>query len=695
VNDVIQVQSPRSTIKASPARTPSQTSVLGFENHARNAIASQQLPAIGGEHATLQTSAPAIIIPSLPKSTPRADYQEFPDFDRDVNSGKKRKRDAEPRVNINIDQQQKIEVALQNLQSTMFEVFQAEDQLQPDTSGAAYADTSLYFVQSAYNDADTRVLTKTTQTRLESAIQKAVASSCFNEVPVDDVARLQKLCESTISSIEALSLNIAEDASEGDIEEWVQRLVLAENGLQAARVLLRTMTAGREEKELYSEDILLSALRSLEIVIDFAVVPVVEARKSSPGSSNIFEIYSREKKTLTSLLHMAGRVMRLLGDLILKVDVAETVVYKVESLSTRLIFVENAYTEKDSTLGTQRFETMRRGSMDVLAKIFSRNPEQRRSIFTEILSSLEKLPVTRQSARQFKMPEGKPIQLVSALLMRLVQTSGARSVKSRRIHESKAKESPESEEDESEGSDDESSPPSPVKRAQYNDFVVDDDLEPEEARRDLKNLADPLQQSAWKDGAYVIGYLVERALTSTKSGDQPYRNLLDIFTEDFISVLGLPDWPAAEMLLRVLLIKMVAIMDEEKRPVPAKNLALDLMGVMGSGLSDLQLYIQTGRKTLDPQSKVTAGLLDIAGDLEEGQECDIHWFHGPYRVIIEYLHAQGLQDPQSQSARGYLLSQWAKNTLGNMINEDGPPVAEELPLQLRNMILDTDWLHNE
>ncbi|KAF2395942.1 WD40 repeat-like protein, partial [Trichodelitschia bisporula] len=41
-----------------------------------------------------------------------------------------------------------------------------------------------------------------------------------------------------------------------------------------------------------------------------------------------------------------------------------------------------------------------------------------------------------------------------------------------------------------------------------------------------------------------------RALASTKSDDQPYHSLLDIFIEDLINVLGSPDWPAAELLLR-------------------------------------------------------------------------------------------------------------------------------------------------
>ena len=44
--------------------------------------------------------------------------------------------------------------------------------------------------------------------------------------------------------------------------------------------------------------------------------------------------------------------------------------------------------------------------MDVLAKIFTKYTEQRQFIFDEILMSLEKLPPTKQSARQYRLTDG-------------------------------------------------------------------------------------------------------------------------------------------------------------------------------------------------------------------------------------------------------------------------------------------------
>jgi cohesin loading factor subunit SCC2 len=51
--------------------------------------------------------------------------------------------------------------------------------------------------------------------------------------------------------------------------------------------------------------------------------------------------------------------------------------------------------ERDSVLGIQKFDSLRVVAMDVLAQIFLCHPNLRQGIFDEILTSLEKLPVTK------------------------------------------------------------------------------------------------------------------------------------------------------------------------------------------------------------------------------------------------------------------------------------------------------------
>jgi cohesin loading factor subunit SCC2 len=647
--------------------------------------------------AVVMQKEPTILIPASQLSSQRSEWQEFPDIDRRIAAGvrkQKRKRDVEDdgRVDLQVDQRKKADAALQGLENTLDDIFEAEEQ--PGTSSY-----SVHFVQSAYSQADTPILARHAQERMESAIKKAVDSKRFQEMDMDQLIRAEKLCGSTASCIEALELSIGEDAEAGEVQEWIERLELAENGLRGGKVLLRIMTAGREETQLYSEDILTTLLRSVEQVIDTLIIPVTVARSKESGTK--FKKYSSNRKVLDPIVITCGRVLRLLGDLISKVDVADMVVHKVESLASKLIFVDNAHTEKDSALGTQRFEAFRRTAMDCLAKIYARHPSHRADIINGVLSSLGELPVTRQGVRQYKLPEGKPIQLVSALLMRLVQSSGARSTgNSRKSQPVDATADVDADADADMDEDDSSSEtPPPKKQPTSGNLVVEEVMNMEDAAGDLRKLADPLQNSAFTDANYIINWIVNRALSSTKTGDDPYRNLLEIFTADFLSVLGLPDWPSAETLLTTLLVRVVEITKEEKQSANAKSLGLELMGMMGAGITDLNIYIRKACEIPNTsQSHLTAELVEVANmlsnasrnpDQERVQE--LNSFRGPYRVVIEYLQSQGLHNLQTQSAHGYILTRWSKAVL-KQIKDNEVVMPADLCLRLRNMMVDANWL---
>ncbi|EON61146.1 hypothetical protein W97_00357 [Coniosporium apollinis CBS 100218] len=649
-----------------------------------------------------KTLVPAVVIPGLPPSSQRTDYEQFPEVDEEVRGGdvspsKKRKREsrAEEAPAISFDQREKSDAASRSLQGLIADIFEAEDQLQPDTSGVVSSHTTKLFVSGTVGESEVPILEPSVQLRLDSAVQKAISVGRFSDVPAEHLARVQKLCEAAASAVDSASLIVGNGWSEGDVEEWASRLDGTTNGLQAAKTLVRIMAAGREERQLYSEDLLQSVLNALKHVLDSCVIPVAEARQSD-ADSDLFKTYSAQKKSLTTLVQGFGRVLKLLGDLLTKVDVSESAVTAVEFVSTRLIFVENAHSEKDSILGVQRFETLRRTAMDALAQIFARYSDQRTFIFDEILTSLEKLPVTRQSARQFKLVENKPIQLVSALLMRLIQTSASPSIKKRQKSGNEATATDGDDDDEC-GS--EADPTSLCKKVQATKADAAN-MDADTAIQELADVVKPLYDGAQQNAHYLVKFMTQRALSATKTGDQPYRNLLDIFTEDFINVLGSTDWPAAEMFLRTLLSHLIGIMENEKSTAPAKNMALDLMGLMGSGISDLQIHVRQSVRSLNiNESELSANLVPLVDDIldDKPAEMDMLDFAGPRRAVVEYLQSRDVDDLQLQSARGYVITQWARDLLSAYETSDDEDAEwfKELAIKLRNMVVDSKWLEAE
>ena len=619
---------------------------------------------------------PVVLITPFSSEAKPDEYIKLSD-DQTATNFRKRKRVLDNRVGGGSvetkDQRAVSDEAVRQLVELAQDVFEADDQLQPDTPGTISPESAQYFVPAYRDDREVRTLAPAIHVKLESIMQKVIFSGRYSDIPLESLCRLQGFCEGALCSVESSEFR-AELGSEFDGDSrWVQGIETFDLGLRSARTIIRTMTGGREEKEIYSEELLQTVLRVIERVVDTCLIPIVDSRSSGP-SSKIFEIAIAHKKVISQLLHDANKVLGLMAELLSKVEIAETIITALEFFVTRILFVENAQTEKDSALGIQKFEALRRTAMDLIAEIFLRYPEQRTYLFDEILTSLQKLSVNRPHARQYKLTEGKNIQLVSALIMRLIQTSA--TVEATK-NTSKNK------------------PPSlheiAIKPGDLEDGLVEptsdlgeeylsDTSEDTEGSRQSAALlrlakdATRLSSIAGKNAQYVIRFYVQRAMTAPKNGDQPHRHLLDMFAEDLIVVLGFPDWPAAELLLRALLVQMVDIAENKKYNAPAKNMALELLGLMGSAISELVANTRHSAKTLENQDSIFSGYLrQLLDDYMEAKlDCnELLGWEGPYHAVLESLNHNSSGDKQIASAQGYLLTQWAKAvSSGNLAADD-------------------------
>lgn len=603
-----------------------------------------------------------VVVPKTPASN-RSEYRSYPELDAAIIRGddepsRKRKRDeASPNKHlqaIKVDRNEQAHAALQNLHLILQSIFDAETNLEFD------ANAQSVFTTLEVDEGIQSVIAPDFQMKLDSAITKAISTGVFHAIPAESLVRLQKVCHHIIMLSISTEMVMPDDLDGTAIQHWLQRLELSDHGLRASRIALKLATAGRHEKQLYSEEVLRDLLTNLRQVLDSCVVPVVESRASS-SCHEVLRGHSAAIARLGTIMQRLCRILKLIGDLVLKVDLSESSTNTIEAMVANLVFVENATTEKDAILGLQKFEALRRQAMDSLGRIFLQYPTQRRPILHEVLTSLEKLPVNRQSARQFKIIEGKPIQLVSALIMQLIQTSATRtrSRKRRRVDDPAESINAMADSASESSSSPELSPSGGKRRldgdAQRGNSVV----------QGLRSAAQPLHDTAQTNASFVVNYLVQRALTSTKTGDQPYRNLLDIFTEDFIGVLGSSDWPAAEMLLTTLLTNLLSIMQGEKYAAPAKTMAVELMGIMASGIADLRKFIDRSCKNLEVAENVpAANLAQLCEEVLDGRSTDseVLGVRGPYRAVVEYLQYRGTEDLQLQSARDFFLVQWSRNT---------------------------------
>lgn len=674
----------------------------------RNGYVTPHVPEPPGGSQSFRLQA--VVVPKSITSAQRAEYQYMSEGDSlgvAENATPSRRHDsslANGYRSVGVDQKQKGDIAVQSLQSLLIEVFEAEDQLQPDASEDTATHANTFFTARDTGDGSVPALQHDVQAKLESLVQKVIANGRLESLETESLAHVQRLCESAVAAVDANNLQIGEEWSEEDANEWVLRVKVAERGLIAARTLMRVMGAGAHLKELQSEDFLRAILSALTTVTETCIVPLVEERlpfhekirglKDESLPNPKFVMASAHRKPLQMLLHAATKSFRVFGDFLTKTDIDESTLSSVEYLCKVLVFAENASNEQNSIFGIQNFETTRRCAMDVVAKMFAKYTEQRQFVLDDILMSLEKLPGSKQSARHFRLVDAKPIQLVSALLMRLVQTSATRGGESIQAHskgldadEEDGVADSEDSADEEEDDEDDNIKVSPQKSG----------VQP----KDLISIAKPLHDAAQQNASYIVKILLQRALSTSKSSDEPHRKLLDIFTEDFLNVVGSSDWPSAEMLLRTLVLHMIGMIESPKSAVPSRTLALELLGTIGSGILEIQMVARNAVRSLESTNTgVEKRLGEFVEQLDNGEveTNSVVGFDGPYRMVIEGLQARGLNDAQLRSAQGYHLMQWAFYVCGgregstDSDSSDAPSSRKDLQRKLRSMIVDLHWL---
>ncbi|KAK3323960.1 hypothetical protein B0T19DRAFT_373007 [Cercophora scortea] len=638
-----------------------------------------------------QRSGIAIELPAT-KFFDKTEFMVVPDEpDEPVNLSRKRKRgefDGEDAYGESLALRQRADAAFHDLRLFLQSVFEAEDYALRHQVG-----NDLIILM-----ADNKTtLTSVGQTKVQTLLGKTISLNCFQSAPLDDLLRLQRLCEVALKYVEPLEIKIEGSWELADVEQWIQLLPSLEIAIKAARTSLRMMCGGREDKQLYSEGTIEQSLNLFKRVVDGIVIPIAELR-STGNTADLFKHLTAYKKKIVSLFSDCQKLFSLMSTLMSKIDTSDTFTNTLEFASSQLIFIETAHAERESVIDTQKFDGLRLAAMDMLSQIFLLNPSQRQGILNDILTSLEKLPLGKR-ARTFKLIDGSSIQPVSALIMRLVQTSAGKVDDSKGSNRSTiAQSTEENPEDSVEG-------PSAGKAITFS--IRDEGhgaAQHSTAIQELNSVASPLMDTAVRNASYVVQFIVNRALKSTKSGDTPYRNLLDLFVEDFTSCLDNPDWPAAELLLRLLTTMVRQLVEGDKTGVPAKNMALELLGIIGASISKLRGHVRKTANSLDAKDADDLGMFlsDLAAsalELNSRPEHMVAWT-GPYRATLEYLQNRFTEDPHLASAISFIISDWATKVCNgyDLFLDDFDERDQEfgrLAYRLREMILDRHWLSSE
>ncbi|KAK5955516.1 Sister chromatid cohesion protein 2 [Knufia fluminis] len=552
-------------------------------------------------------------------------------------------------------QRQQSDEALQSFQDLLTDIFEGQDRVDASGGNILNAKSEEYFESSDNEAEDGLTLNLRTLDKLREMMRKLLSLQRLRDVPVEELRRLQQICESSIERAQTINIR-SDNHADQEHDLWRSSMLRANNSLCAAIAVIYIMLGNPQQEALLSPDLLRWSANGLVNVLESCLVPVIEARPDAKDST-LFKQASSETESIRLLLNSSRRLLELMATACFDVKGGESCVNTIEFLAAKLVFVQNATSEKNSVLGLQVYENFRKSAMASLSKMYARFAREREAILDEILSSLDKLPSTSRSARTFRAGDGKSIQLISALFMQLVQTTALHVPdKQRRKHKPKTHRT-----NTSDSADEEMI----EEMAESDeDDEMDEVAETADSVARLNLKVGQLFTPAYREAQKIVLYLVNRASKTTKTGDSPYRSILDLLVEDLINVLENYEWPSAEILLNVLVVKMLDLAENEKT-ASAKNMALESLGTMASAISKLRVKSSTISNSLrSDNSKASTELVRLAQIHAEAGGIsgpDLISLRGPFSMVIEHLgDLTGKVTLHQQSARGYFIAYFAR-----------------------------------
>jgi cohesin loading factor subunit SCC2 len=657
------------TVSSSQVSTPNGTA------HAHNAYIPYSSSALSEPPSTPARPGPAVVINS--KSVQRGDYQRYDSIDTPDSLSQQYKADRQAAAALRPHEREIAHRKIEELRSTVHGLLEDKEDL----------DGSDNFKSVSTPDGDCAVLKQKPMDDLSDKMANIINLGRFVALPVDLVMEVQSLLQPAITSTTKNALFQQED----DSVEWSNSIDAAKFSLKASKMALDTMIEGRDDYRMRREEVIDVIIDLIKFIKDACIIPVVQARRTG-SSESLFAAATGQKAPLKSVLHLCGSVIGRFATLIGKCSLSDRALNTMEFLALELLMEQNSDSEKDSIFGIQKFEQFRQKAVEVLAQIFARHAEQRSSILNGILSNLEKLPDKKASARHFKSARELPIMTISALFMRFVQVSATnKGSQIQNAAEDDTQEAPEEE-----GSDYE--PGTTTKRRKKKNVTP-------------ARIAQGLATNATHIASNIARSLVDRASGVSKTGDKPFRNLLDLFIEDFCNVLGSPEWPAADMLLQQLTVCMHQIIQGDqavKQTVVDKDMALATMARIGCGVIDFKHRLRKlKREKLDiSESDLSSKLARLMDDAmsddtkERINDVDLLAFDGPYRMVIESLRSyldlhSNQDDPHLDSISGCHVTSWLA-ALIRAFPDDGSEHQTRPVKQVRecldSMIMDSKWL---
>ncbi|KAH3668391.1 hypothetical protein OGAPHI_002145 [Ogataea philodendri] len=288
---------------------------------------------------------------------------------------------------------------------------------------------------------------------------------------------------------------------------------------KCAILLLIVLTSAHTDRQLYLETYLTSVLEFVYSVTDALATESQHSETFIKHQIKILDLLARYAKWN---------------------NMEDSIATKLEYHTLKLCF--------DGASRSVFHDKLRVAASNVIYEIFNRNPDQRVFLLNEIVNSFDTLPANKSHARHYHLARGFSVQLVTMLLVRLVQSFTI-------CYEF----------------DDAYWKVSGKKRQDLNAAVYE--------------FVDAADEELSRLCNQIASLLVTRVTTNY---DATGKRVLENFIEDLLAMLEYPEYSGCETLLESFLYTLMFVFSSDNYSGPVEAFALELMGMIGSKILSLR-----------------------------------------------------------------------------------------------------------
>ncbi|XP_011863105.1 PREDICTED: nipped-B-like protein [Vollenhovia emeryi] len=446
----------------------------------------------------------------------------------------------------------------------------------------------------------------------------------MESIPTDKLVRLLNILEKNIRDGARVSplVDPDDDVDEGRL--WMQlAMERVQRAVDASLIALHIMTSSNMPKTVYLEDVIDRIVLFMKFQLQNTIYPSFDPvyKIDTKNKTDNFNSSGRKKRGHTkevrekSILQVYNKMHELVGLLaeLLNIQVlTDTSVLHASSLGVAPFFVESV---SDLQLSALKLVTV----------IFTKYEKHRRLLLDDILASIARLPSSKRSLRTYRLNSEDYIQMLTALVLQLIQCVVV-------LSDSKSKE-------------DEEKKPSHV---DADVFII----------------------NRYETATRIAGNFLTVFLNKcgSKGEEIDYRPLFENFVQDLLATVNKPEWPAAELLLSLLGNLLVGHFSNKSSDMSLRVASIDYLGVVAARLRKDAVNSQCKLSTIDQIIRDIKLEQQKDSDYDQIKDKEIVGLSEDeertvflQKVLLDYLAVNGTKDPALVYARHFYLAQWYRD----------------------------------